>query len=285
MNQIIKGDCLEVMRGLSDQSIGMVLADLPYAVTACSWDLIIDPPKMWAEFERLIQPDRAMVLTATQPFTSLLVSSNLKSFKYDWVWCKSRATDFVRAKLKPMGGHESVLVFSLASVANGAKQNMLYNPQGLYHVGKTCKNGGGGVGFIGRNKENLGPNNKLHQPTYTQEKAGYPNTKLFFDSEIGTTHPTQKPVALFEYLIRTYTNPGDVVLDPTAGSMTTAIAALNTGRGYICIEKDPDEYRKGLQRVEEHLAKPQQFNLLEPTPSLPAAATVQQTTIFDALSI
>ena len=115
----------------------------------------------------------------------------------------------------------------------------------------------------------------------------YPKNVLNFQAEIqtGKIHPTQKPVALFEYLIRTYTNPGDVVLDPTAGSMTTAIACLNTGRGYICIEKDPDEYRKGLARVETHLAKPVQFNLLEPTPPLPAAATVQQTTIFDTLHI
>ena len=242
LNQVLEGDCLELLKQLPDNSVGMFLCDLPYAVTACSWDSVIDLPSMWAEMERLIKPDRAMVFTATQPFTSVLVSSNLKRFKYDWVWCKSRATDFIRAKLKPMGGHESVLVFSLASVANG----------------------GGGVGFLGRNKGNLGANSKLHRETYKQEVSGYPNTKLFFGSEFATVHPTQKPVTLFEYLIRTYTNPGDIVVDPTAGSMTTAIAAINTGRGYICMEKDPEEYAKGLRRIESHIAKPAQLNLLEP---------------------
>ena len=248
MNKLILGNCLEQMKNIPDGSVDMVLADPPYGTTACKWDSIIPLEPMWEQLKRVIKPNGAIVMTAAQPFTSVLVCSNLTMFKYDWVWNKTKRTDFIRAKLKPMGAHESVLVFSKGAVANGSKRTMNYYPQGLVRVDKIVKNGGGGVGFLGRNGENLGPNNKLHQPTYRQEFTGYPHTQLNISSETNTVHPTQKPVALMEYLIRTYTNEGETVLDFTMGSGTTGIAAANTSRDFIGIELDDNYYSVALFR-------------------------------------
>lgn len=244
-----KGDCLKRMKEIESGSVDMVLADVPYGTTACKWDSIIPLEPMWGQLKRIIKPSGAIVMTATQPFTSVLVCSNLAMFKYDWVWNKSRKTDFVRAKLKPMGGHESVLVFSDGAVANGAKRMMRYYPQGLMRVDKVAKNGGGGEGFLGRNSSNLGPNNKLHQPTYVQEFTGYPSTQLNIQSENNTVHPTQKPVALMEYLIKTYTNEGETVLDFTMGSGSTGVAARNLGRKFIGIEMDDHYFEVARGRI------------------------------------
>jgi site-specific DNA-methyltransferase (adenine-specific) len=271
MNQVIQGDCLEVMRGLPDQSIGMVLADLPYGVTACHWDKVIDLDAMWVQLKRLIQPKRALVFTATQPFTTDLICSNREWFKYCWVWEKHQATGHLDARRRPMRSHEDVLVFG-SSIPDYFPQMRIKPLQDRRPVNKKRSNNGCYGVF------------NPDAPSTVTEEMGYPKSvfKLPSVNPLHTIHPTQKPVALFEYLIRTYTNPGDVVLDPTAGSMTTAIAAMNTGRGYICIEKDADEYRKGLNRVEEHLSKPQQFNLLEPTPELPPVVTMHQPSLWGA---
>ena len=282
MNQILKGDCLEVMQTIPDGAIGMVLADLPYGVTACHWDKVIDLDALWVQFKRLIQSRRALVFTATQPFTTDLICSNREWFKYCWVWEKNLVTGTISANVRPLSNHEDVAVFGEGKI--------LYQPQKEKYseadIGRMRKKdylvtSGSAYGGMKRISEArskvIASGGMKHPKSVLKIKCVHACDKN------KTGHPSEKPVALFEYLIRTYTNPGDVVLDPTAGSMTTAIAALNTGRGYICIEKDPDEYRKGLARVEEHLAKPQQINLLEPTPVLPAAATVQQTTIFDAI--
>ena len=240
INTVYYLDLLTLCSQLDDQSVDLILCDLPYGTTACSWDSIIPLDQMWEQFNRVIKPLGAIVLTATQPFGSMLISSNIKMYKYSWVWCKSKKTDFVRAKLKPMGSHEDVLVFSHGAVANGSNRLMNYYPQGLTKIDKICKNGstvGGngiqGVNFLGRYGDNLGPNNKLRQEKYVQEFTGYPNTVLNFPSESKTIHPTQKPVALFEYLIRTYTKENDLVIDPCCGSGTTAIACKNTHRSYI----------------------------------------------------
>ena len=260
--KVIQGDCLELMRGLPDQSIGMVLADLPYGVTACHWDKVIDLAAMWVQFKRLIQPKRACVFTATQPFTTDLICSNRDWFKYSMVWAKSHSSGHLTCKVKPLQQHEDILIF-------GEEGALLYNPQTTKRrpwekVGKRSKL------TTCYNKANV-----KSERTIAEDEA-YPRSITYFPHDLDRgIHPTQKPVALFEYLIRTYTNPGDVVLDPTAGSMTTAIAAMNTGRGYVCIEKDPDEYRKGLWRVQAHIAKPQQISLLEQTPTLPTEAQIQ----------
>ena len=257
--KVIQGDCLEVMRDLPDQSIGMVLADLPYGVTACHWDKVIDLDAMWVQFKRLIQPKRACVFTATQPFTTDLICSNRAWFKYCWVWEKSIGHNFLQAKHQPLRKHEDVVVF--------AETAPFYSPQMERGTPYTDKPRKRTHRVVDSTIPNLGiVNNGTRYPSSVLRIAHGNNNAI---------HPTQKPVALFEYLIRTYTNPGDVVLDPTAGSMTTAIAAMNTGRGYVCIEKDPDEYRKGLDRVQAHIAKPQQISLLEQTPALPTEAQIQ----------
>ena len=246
---LMKGDCLERMKEIESGSVDMILTDPPYGTTACKWDSIIPLDLMWDQLKRIIKPTGAIAMTATQPFTSILVTSNLKMFKYDWVWNKSKRTDFIRAKLKPMGGHESVLIFSSGSVANGAKEMMEYNPQGLVKVDRVVKNGGGGEGFLGRYGDNLGPNNKLHNPTYKQEFSGYPCTQLNIQSESKTVHPTQKPVALMEYLIKTYTSECETVLDFTAGSFTTGVACKNLNRKFIGIEMDDKYFEIGKNRI------------------------------------
>lgn len=147
--KLFNQDCLFMMNFITEKSIDLILTDPPYGTTACKWDSIIDLDLMWSNLNRTITDKGAIVLTATQPFASILVNSNIKMFKYDWVWNKSKRTDFVRAKLKPMGGHESVLVFSKGSVANGASSMMNYYPQGLKRINKVAKNGGGGSGFFG----------------------------------------------------------------------------------------------------------------------------------------
>lgn len=266
MNQLLQGDCLELMATLPDNSVGMVLADLPYGVTACHWDKVIDLDAMWVQLKRLIQPKRALVFTATQPFTTDLICNNREWFKYCWVWEKTVGNNFLNAKREPLAKHEDVLVFGSAGWLH-------YDPQkqpGQPYTDKPRKR-----------SHALIRDSKIPKLGIVNNGDRYPGSVLrIAHGNNNAIHPTQKPVALFEYLIRTYTNPGDVVLDPTAGSMTTAIAAMNTGRGYICIEKDADEYRKGVNRVEEHLAKPQQFNLLEPTPELPPVVTMHQSSLF-----
>ena len=261
LDEIAHADALTYLAGLPSASVDMVLCDLPYGTTACSWDEIIPFAPMWEQFRRVTKPRAAIVLTASQPFTSKLVMSNPAMFKYSWVWVKSKATDFARAKLKPMGQHEDVLVFSSGSVANGAHEMMLYYPQGLRRVDRLERNhsnlGGEslrGKSFIGRNASNFGANNKLNQPTYIQEYEGYPSTVLRFDSAYNTQHPTQKPVSLFEYLIRSYTQANDVVLDCCMGSGTTAVAARQCGRHFVGCDSSP-EY---VHLARERLAQPWQ---------------------------
>lgn len=245
--KLYEGDCFDYLPLIEDGSVDMILCDLPYGTTACKWDTPLPLEELWEEYKRVIKDNGAIVLTATQPFTSYIVMSNPKMFKYEWIWCKSKSTDFIRAKLKPMGKHESILIFSKGSVANGANNNMIYYPQGLKKVDKIVKNnpnsGGEGLrgkSFLGRNGTNLGANNKLHLPQYIQEFEGYPSTLLNINSSQSSLHPTQKPVKLFEYLIKTYTNEGDLVLDNCAGSGTTGVACENLNRNSIMMEKEPE---------------------------------------------
>lgn len=263
--QLYNRDCLDVMARLPEGSVDLIATDPPYGVTACPWDAVVPLEAMWEAFKRVAKPYAPIIITGTQPFVTSVIHSNREMFKYDWIWCKSRVTDFVRAQLKPMGGHEHVLVFSTGSVANGAKNNMPYYPQGLTRVNKTVSNGKGpgGAGFLGRNKSNLGANNKLHDPTYVQEFEGYPNTKLSFGPDKDGFHPTQKPVALMAYLINTYSLPGQVVMDPFMGSGTTGVAAKDTGREFIGIELNTEYYVKAKERIKNHTPG---FFPIEPQP-------------------
>jgi site-specific DNA-methyltransferase (adenine-specific) len=224
------------------ESVDMILCDLPYGMIKKNrhpWDCVIPFDKLWEQYERVIKNDGAIVLTASQPFTSKLVMSNPKLFRYEWIWQKNQTVNFQNAKRQPLKVHESVLVFY--------KKLGTYHPQGIIRLDKPQ---------IESNRSKVG---KLGHITVKTEKferwvINYPKTIQKFGSERGL-HPTQKPVTLFEYLIRTYTNSGATVLDNCAGSFTTAIASDNTGRNWICIEKESGFSEVGLKRVNENRAK------------------------------
>lgn len=225
-------DPLTLCGALPSQSVDMILCDLPYGTTACSWDSIIPLEPMWQQFKRVIKPRGAIVLTASQPFTTRLIASNYEMFKYEWIWEKSMVGGFVHAKNKPLKSHENVLIFSLGTTVHEGQSDirMCYYPQ--METGKPYK------------KTQRHTNTSiLHAPSKANfEFVGstsmsderYPTSVIRFpNSNYQSIHPTQKPVALFEYLIRTYTQPGEVVLDPCIGSGTTAVAARQTGRHFI----------------------------------------------------
>jgi site-specific DNA-methyltransferase (adenine-specific) len=223
---LIEGDCLEVMAELPSQSVDLVLCDLPYGTTQNKWDAVIPFAPLWATYNRVCRGP--VVLTASQPFTSALVMSNIDQFKYAWVWEKSAATGHLNARRMPMKKHEDILVFGLGP----------YNPQGLQPLGKVVRRGSNGSNFGASGTENF------------QENTNYPRSIIGFPSDAKAIHPTQKPVALMEYLIRTYTNEGDLVLDNCMGSGTTGVACANTGRRFIGIEKDPRYFDIACERIE-----------------------------------
>jgi site-specific DNA-methyltransferase (adenine-specific) len=223
------------MPTLEDKSIDMILCDLPYGATACHWDSIIPFEPLWAQYKRLIKDNGAIVLTASQPFTSALIMSNVKMFKYCWVWEKDNASNFFAAKFQPLNNTEDVIVFSTGGCNNGTKKPVPYNPQGVLDVDIDCVNGRNVGGRLGKaHKTSMKEGRE-----YKQTKSGYPFKTLKYKRDGGKAHPTQKPVALFEYLIKTYSNEGDTVLDNCAGSGTTGVACIRTNRKYILIEKDP----------------------------------------------
>jgi len=243
MITLLHGDCLEKMTEIPDGSVDMVLADPPYGTTACQWDSIIPLEPMWEQLKRVIKPNGAIVMTASQPFTTTLIASNMKMFKYCWVWEKSKKTGHVHAKNKPMKSHEDVVVFSNGNTLHkGQSENrMTYNPQGLTNIEpKVRKKGGATDAVMG-----VRPS---HRDTI-QTKSGYPASVLKIGSEGKTVHPTQKPVALMEYLIKTYTNEGETVLDFTMGSGTTGVACLNTNRNFIGIEKNLSYFNLATDRI------------------------------------
>ena len=225
------GDCLEEMSRIGDGSVDMVLCDPPYGTVQCKWDTIIPLQMMWWELNRITKKDGAMVFTCAQPFTSSLGASNIDQLKYSWVWQKSAATGHLNAKRMPMKNHEDILVFY--------RKQPTYNPQGTIPCNKTVRRGGNGGCYGDSGKSNL------------QTVTNYPRTVQEFGSAGKTVHPTQKPVDLFEYLIKTYTNTGDTVLDFAAGSFTTGVACKNLGRKFIGIEKDAHYFEIGKRRVEE----------------------------------
>lgn len=250
---LLQGDCLELLPCITDASVALVLTDPPYGTTACKWDSVIPFEPMWKQVWRVLKPNGAAVFTASQPFTSALVMSQIDRFKYEWVWEKSKAGGIFNAKNMPLKKHENVLVFSPGTCANCSPDRMLYNPQGLVRVDKKAKNSKrSGHDTIG--------NRPSRQGEYVQEFSGYPDTLLRVQSEGSTVHPTQKPVALMEYLIRTYTNEGETVLDFTMGSGTTGVACMNTGRNFIGIERDEKYFQIAKERIEK--AKP----LAQPIP-------------------
>ncbi len=241
----MQGDCLERMKEIPDGSVDMVLTDPPYGTTVCKWDLIIPLEPMWEQLKRLIKPSGAIVLFGQEPFSSCLRMSNIQQFKYDWYWEKTRPSGFVNAKLKPLKDIEVLSVFSEGATANGSIRNMPYFPQGLLEINKTWKRPqryGDGKG--------VNPSRKKHKLERNIKYENYPRQVLRYkNSNKNLLHPTQKPVALMEYLIKTYTNESETVLDFTMGSGTTGVACKNLNRSFIGIELDEKYFKIAEKRI------------------------------------
>jgi site-specific DNA-methyltransferase (adenine-specific) len=235
---LMLGDCLERMKEIPDGSVDMILADPPYGTTACKWDSVIDLALMWEQLKRIIKPNGAIVLFGSQPFTSVLVCSNLKMFKYDVYWKKEKPTNIFQVKRRFGKSTEVISIFY--------KEQPTYNPQMVKHTGKLVTNKPKGI-----HKSIVMGNSRQKVAAYIDNGFRYPTDVLEFRREIlgSTVHPTQKPVALMEYLIKTYTNEGETVLDFVMGSGTSGIAAKNTGRKFIGIEKDAGYFEIARQRI------------------------------------
>ena len=238
MIQLRKGDCLELMVDIPDKSIDAIIADLPYGTTRNKWDSIIPLESLWEQYERIIKDNGAIVLTAQTPFDKVLGVSNLKYLRYEWIWKKSKPTGHLNAKKMPLKEHENILVFY--------KKLPIYNCLNLKVAGKVVQR---------TNKGNYGKSDK----TTIQEFSGYPRSVLEYPSVISKSqiHPTQKPVELIEYLIKTYTNEGDMVLDNTMGSGTTGVACINTNRNFIGMELDDKYFEIAKARINEAITAKQ----------------------------
>jgi len=248
MNQEILGDCLIEMPKLADKSIDLILCDLPYGTTSCHWDSVILFEPLWAQYKRLIKDNGAIVLTASQPFTSALVMSNPGWFKYEWIWEKDKPSNFALANKQAMKYHENILIFSNGAARYNKQVTSGHKPMNAQaSYGRTFNGSVPSLNVVERyagGKTERNPSSIIKVNTLKHNSA-----------DSSGLHPTQKPVALFEYLIKTYTNEGDTVLDNCAGSFTTAIACMNTNRKYICIEKDETYFNIGKKRISEHLEK------------------------------
>ncbi len=259
-----KGDCLIEMNKIAEDSVDLILCDLPYGTTdrkgikdkgdnrLLSWDTVIPLDELWNQYRRVLKPNGTVVLTADQPFTSQLIVSNIDWFKYEWIWRKKKTTGFLLANYRPMKQTEDIVVFSPAGAAAASRHggNMTYNPQGLIEKRVKKKNSAKRLGKFLHNPEHMGAGNKLlHDTDYEQKYTNYPSELIEFGLDKDSVHPTQKPVALMEYLIRTYTNEGEVVLDNCMGSGTTGVACVNNNRQFIGIEMNDNYFKIAEERI------------------------------------
>ena len=240
--QLYHGDCLEAMKNIADKSIDMVLCDLPYGTTNCSWDIVIPFEPLWEQYNRIIKDNGAIVLFGSEPFSSALRMSNIKNYKYDWIWEKSKATGFLNAKKRPLVAHEYIHVFY--------KKQPLYNPQ--MREGTPYNKG------MRKQQTENDVYGEFKQVEVKSEGKRYPRSVIYYktaETEGETFHKTQKPVSLLEYLINTYTNTGEVVLDNCMGSGSTGIACINTNRKFIGIELDDTYFNVAKERINNALNK------------------------------
>ena len=237
MVDLLQGDCLELMKQIPDKSIDMILCDLPYGKTQCKWDVIIPFEELWSQYNRIVKENGAVVLFGTEPFSSLLRLSNIKNFKYDWIWDKVKGTGFLNAKKQPMRNHEIISVFY--------KKQCLYNPQKTtgHNLKKSFRASYLQTDVYGR----------MNNDYFYQSTERYPRSIQIFSTDMQNSsfHPTQKPVALLEYLIKTYTNEGETVLDNCMGSGSTGVACVNTRRNFIGMELEEKYFEIAKKRIEE----------------------------------
>lgn len=243
---LIKGDCLKVMKNIPDNSVDMILCDLPYGTTNCKWDVVIPFGAMWNELDHIIKPNRVIVLFGSEPFSSQLRISNIKNYRYDWIWYKPKGSGFLNAKKRPLRHYETISVFS--------EKMPIYFPQGLikgkYNNSRPAL----------EKEPTLYGKQKQHKES---EYSNYPKDVIEYSKPHKPVHPTEKPVLLMEYLIKTYTNEGDIVMDFTMGSGTTGVACKNTNRGFIGIEKDDKYFEIAQKRINETEFKPNGFEKTE----------------------
>ena len=265
MLNFYQGDCLKEMDNIPDNSVDLILCDLPYGTTDRSgveskgsnrllkWDTVIPLDLLWEQYKRILKPLGTVALTADQPFTSQLIMSNLDWFKYEWIWKKKKTTGFLLANYRPMKETEDVVIFSPGGAAAASRngKNMTYNPQGLIEKNVKKKNNAKRLGKFLYQPDHMGANNKLlHETEYEQKWTNYPSEIIEFGLDRNVIHPTQKPVALMEYLIKTYSNEGETVLDNCMGSGTTGVAAVKCNRKFIGIEMDTNYFVKAKERIE-----------------------------------
>ena len=253
---LFNNDCIEEMKKIPNDSVELILCDLPYGSTKCKWDVIIDTDKLWEQYRRILKkPTGVVVLFGQQPFTTKLIAANYDWFKYVITWKKNKTTQFLLANYRPMKCTEDIIVFSPGGAAAASRHtgNMTYNPQNL--IPKVVKkvNSQKRIGKMLNQEHHLGKNNKLISNTeYQQEFTNYPKDFIEFDIESTTIHETQKPVLLLEYLVKTYSNEGDTVLDNTMGSGSTGIACINTNRNFIGIEFEKKYFDLAKERLDNH---------------------------------
>ena len=247
MVTLYNDDCLVAMQSIKDKSVDLILCDLPYGTTNCAWDIIIPFDKLWKQYNRILKDNGTVVLFGAEPFTSLVVTSQLDKYKYSWVWIKNRATGHMHSKVKPMKRHEDICVFSNGTLDNRGKASNIvrYNPQGI------LKTSGGTYRVRKDNFTDTVFGERENYHSTPVEYTNYPDDILNFDIEMREYryHPTQKPVKLLEYLIKTYTDEGDLVLDNCMGAGSTGVACKNTDRNFIGIEKDTKYFRIAEQRI------------------------------------
>ena len=244
LNKTYFGDCLDLMKNIPNGSIDMILCDLPYGTTRCRWDSVIDLPKLWSEYRRIIKANGAIVLTAQTPFDKVLGASNLEMLKYEWIWEKTQATGHLNANKMPLKAHENILVFYKDLPTYNPQKTSGHKPINSYTKYVKTQNN---TELYGKMKQEISGGGETDR---------YPRSVLLYssDKQKSCLHPTQKPLALMEYLIATYSNEGETILDNCAGSGTTGLAAKNLNRNYIMMEKDLKNYEICINRLNENRA-------------------------------
>lgn len=244
-NIIYNEDCLDGMKRIPEGGVDCIICDLPYGTTACKWDSLIPFEPLWEQYRRVCKKGAPIILFGSEPFSTRIRISNLEWFKYDWIWIKDKPTGFQHAKNMPLKDYEVVSVFSekgMGHTSQLGQNRMVYNPQGLQKCHKMVKGARSKFGGVVGKRDS-------HVDTYVAEYENYPTMTLYFPMDTNTFHPTQKPVDLIRYLIRTYSNEGDTILDNCMGSGTTAIACIKEKRNYIGFELDKEYYDKAMERI------------------------------------